>query len=118
MLPMWQNAPVATQFPPYNWDRAVVPVMRSMTDAAASRGTTVLSAAFLIADPNNDTEVDDFLTNGPASVFQNFIDPQLNPVEPVSDIAYPVYDRIDIDQGDNSRENPGKSCVSINQFLW
>lgn len=104
---MWQNAPVNTRFPPFNWNRAFIPY-KEMFDLTATSVTALVAPAFQIVDPNNETDVESIRQNGGSVFFQSLIDPEDQYLEPLSDIIYPIFDHIDITKSSFTSENYGK----------
>lgn len=89
-MPSWQCAPIASRFAVYNWDKlgeddiSILPVLPVLENNSAT-----VSAARVEPDSNDKAAVE--LAQGYAEWFKDFIGPDEDPMEPVSDIYYPIY---------------------------
>jgi hypothetical protein len=94
MLPNWQNYPVysSENEPPYNFDYMSVSFPDSM-EVTLEKGTATITEAYLLPDPDNAIQVEE--TALWIEWLRNFVTPQEDPSEPVSDIYYPFYNVTD-----------------------
>jgi hypothetical protein len=109
-------------FSAYNWDRFTyidpAPLLGSITTKRA-----ILGEPYMNPDVNNITEMKE--AQYWADTFSELIDPGENPLEPASDVLYPVinrYDRIKLMDNDNqSTETTDENdvvAVLSSSFYW
>ena len=90
MLPTWQNYPVYTSdwTPPYNFDYMSVVFPESM-EVVLERGTSVVSDAYLLPDPDDPMAVAE--TELWIEWLSDFVKEGEDPSEPVSDFYFPIF---------------------------
>jgi hypothetical protein len=88
-MPLWQCYPVIPYYPVYNWDALSYYDPEYMTRVLESHQPRV-DFAYLISEPGN---LDQIASNEvDADWAKDYIDPSDNPMEPVSDIFYPLLE--------------------------
>lgn len=90
-LPTWQNAPVVPRYPAYNWDVTSI-VNNTMIVQILEHHKTIISEPYLIPNPDCPTAIEE--AESEADWFLDYIGPDEDPMEPVSDILYPMYDNV------------------------
>jgi hypothetical protein len=88
MLPMWQSAPLVPTSPVYNWDLATVAGNESVLHCITTHQTAV-SRAYMVASENDDPAIK-IENEAWADYFSNYISPNEEPMEPLSDFYYPM----------------------------
>lgn len=89
-LPQWQHSPVVPTWQPYNWDYMGGLYSRPLVEAVQETHQVGLTAAFLIAEPDDhDLIAENQIT---ADWYSDFIAPGEEPMEPMSDILYPIIE--------------------------
>jgi hypothetical protein len=91
-LPTWQSAPVIPRYAPYNWDLLAFSDNRSVV-AILQDHRVVISEAYLLPDPEDPIAVAETEYN--IDWFSDFLGPEQDASEPVSDIYYPILDKND-----------------------
>jgi hypothetical protein len=91
-LPIWQSSPVIPRYFPYNWDLMSVYDKRSIFKILESH-KIIISEAYLLPNVANPEAVEenDYFVNW----FKDYIRPDEDPSEPVSDWYYPILDNVD-----------------------
>ena len=104
MLPNWQNYPVYAyeDEPPYNFDYMSVTFPESM-EVTLEKGTVTITEAYLLPDPEEEEELVE--TAAWIDWLSNFVTPEEDPSEPVSDIYFPFFavtDKVVVDPSEHS----------------
>jgi hypothetical protein len=105
-LPTWQTYPMISDgFPAYNWDLLSIVDARSL-DAIFERNKAIFSEAYHLPDPNDAAYVEE--TYWSILWFADFVSPDQDPSEPVSDLYYPIIDsasqRVSVYDEDGTKE--------------
>lgn len=91
-MPMWQTQPTIAYDPPYNWDLMSVPRTATMntTSMEVVRKThrAVFTEAYLISYPEDTERIAEDQIE--AEWIASYIPPGDEPMEPISDILYPI----------------------------
>jgi len=90
-MPNWQCAPVIPKYAIYNWD-LLTSVNTSSIMPVLNQQLATVSAAYMIPDDNDKAKMQEAMDW--ADWFKDYIDPDENPMEPVSDISYPIHKEI------------------------
>jgi hypothetical protein len=91
-LPMWQCAPVIPiLYPPYNFDLLSTTMNTSVQTAILSK-QVVISEAYMIPKSSNSVDIEEMKSF--AEWVQPYIKPHEDPMEPVSDIYYPILNNL------------------------
>jgi hypothetical protein len=91
-LPNWQSAPSIPRYAPYNWDLLGYSDTRSI-EAILQTHRVIVSEAYHLPDPGDPIAVTE--TDVSVDWFSDFLGPDQDPSEPVSDIYYPILDKND-----------------------
>jgi len=90
MTPSYQAYPLVLQwYPPFNYDYAAT-MPNTAILSAVDNGTIVLSAPYMLPDPENPIQVEE--TDLWAEFFADYISPEDDPYEPISEYYFPVFD--------------------------
>ena len=100
--------------PPYNYD--VLSMWDTRSFVQALKGKVVISSAYLFADPDDPVAVAE--AEQMAGWFKDFIPPEENAMEPLSEVYVPIIDQtqsVVVDPGD--AKDPGKCLVMFSRSL-
>jgi len=86
-LPMWQNVPVVPTYPMYNWDLSTA-VFKDPWHAVVQTHLVTITEPYMIAWPDDYEKQAE--NEAEADWIKRYLDPDENPLEPISDIYYPV----------------------------
>jgi hypothetical protein len=123
-LPVWQSSPaIPTSYSPYNWDLLSSRIVTTSTDAMLKTKQAVISEAYMIPDYSDAEKLAE--TQLTADWFRDFLRPGEDPMEPVSDIYYPILTsmvdsvHVHIDESDTTATttNHGDSENNVVAFL-
>jgi hypothetical protein len=115
-LPTWQSSPVIpTSYAPYNWDLQTQ-IVTASADTVLKTKRAVITEAYMIPDFNNAEQLAE--TQAFADWFGEFVRPGEDPMEPVSDIYYPILtsmrDSVSVDIMDKvDMDDPENNVVAI-----
>jgi hypothetical protein len=112
MLPTWQAGPVVPVYAPFNYDYLSVTHPQSI-HAALESGRTVITEAYGLPDESNPEEVAE--AEAWYDWYSNYVPPDEDASEPLSDIYYPIIaslDSVRIDLQQDDRET-GKNSRSL-----
>jgi len=117
-LPNWQSAPVIPGYPIYNWD-ILTQIDSSFLVNVFNNHTAVVSSAYMLPDLDNEAEFEE--ANITADWFQDYIDPDDDPMEPVSDVYYPVFKEMDssvVFEHEHNHDDVTLVAVIAVSFYW
>ena len=83
--------PVVPLDPPYNYD--VLSMWDTSSVEQALKGKVVISSAYLIPDPEDPDAVAE--AEQMSDWFKDFVHPDENPLEPLSEVYFPIIDQTD-----------------------
>jgi hypothetical protein len=89
MLPMWQSAPLIPTTPVYNWDLATVAENESVLHCI-QKHKVAISRAYMAGDGGDPAVAEENIAW--ADYFSNYIGPNEEAMEPLSDFYYPMVE--------------------------
>ena len=112
----WQNAPVIPRYPAYNWD-LLTQVYNASVEQVLEHHKAVITEPYMLPDPNNPDEVAE--AQATADWFTDYIGPDEDPYEPVSDIYYPIYDDVSrVTLTDEQRNSQSFVVIMAISIYW
>jgi hypothetical protein len=84
--------PVIPIWPPYNWDIYDVDYSQEAIDRSQEQ-FAIISPPYMVPDPNDPDDVLDAEMS--ADWFKDFLKSDEEPMEPASDVFYPIIDQVD-----------------------
>eukprot|EP00538_Stauroneis_constricta_P012517 CAMPEP_0119553812 /NCGR_PEP_ID=MMETSP1352-20130426/6472_1 /TAXON_ID=265584 /ORGANISM="Stauroneis constricta, Strain CCMP1120" /LENGTH=1218 /DNA_ID=CAMNT_0007600295 /DNA_START=114 /DNA_END=3770 /DNA_ORIENTATION=+ len=113
MFPSWQAYPVVPKWPPYNYDYlalAYTKAHRRMIDSSQ----VVITEPYMLPDPDNEEEVGE--ANSWAEWYAERISPDEVPLEPASEIYFPIFNSTNTIQVDTTKSKPVAGFAA--SFYW
>ena len=112
----WQNAPVIPHYPVYNWDLLSL-VYNASAEEVMYKGKVVITEPYLIPDPNNPEEMEEAEIT--ADWAKDYIGPEEDPMEPMSDIMYPIYNDVSrVDLTDDNLNTEAFVAILAISIYW
>lgn len=100
MFPTWQAYPVVPRWPPFNWDLASVHYIDCIVKALENRQAVMSYAFNVISGELTDFEVEEI--QAWTDYYSDFVGPNVDPAEPISDLIYPLVDDLSVIELDAS----------------
>ncbi|CAJ1943563.1 unnamed protein product [Cylindrotheca closterium] len=103
-LPSWQAYPIVPTWPPYNYDYITGLSYTTAHTEMLEKGSIVITAPYLNPDPNDEAAMKSAMST--ADWLSERLHPDEEPLEPASDLYFPVFDDLDTFEIDTSKMSP------------
>ncbi|KAL3940795.1 MAG: hypothetical protein SGBAC_004733 [Bacillariaceae sp.] len=103
-LPSWQAYPVVPTWPPYNFDYITGLPYTSAHTEMLDKGSIIIAAPYLNPDVSSEAEMREAIRF--SGWLYDRLHPDEEPLEPASDLYFPIFDGLDSFNVDTSKTSP------------
>mmetsp|Transcript_45322 Transcript_45322/g.109736 ORF Transcript_45322/g.109736 Transcript_45322/m.109736 type:complete len:1123 (+) Transcript_45322:296-3664(+) len=103
-LPSWQAYPIVPTWPPYNYDYITGLTYTTAHTEMLEKGSIVITTPYLNPDPNDEAAMENAIST--AGWLYERLHPDEEPLEPASDLYFPIFDDLNTFETDTSKTSP------------